>query len=326
MPDPIRLATRKSPLALKQAEMVRDALLAQHPTLEPDQVTLLPLTSTGDQIQDRTLQEAGGKGLFTKEIEEAVIEGRAELAVHSMKDMPPVSPPGLVIDCFLPREDPRDALISLAYPSFELLPEGAVIGTASVRRQALIKRLRPDVLVVPFRGNVQTRLAKLAAGEVDATFLAVAGLTRLGATEHITTIMEIDAMLPAVGQGIIGIQRRDDDDRMANYLAPINCPDAHCHITAERAMLAVLDGSCRTPIAGYATDATQQTGDARVSAGAAANAPSKDTLYLRGSVTHPNGQFHQADGITGPRDQAATLGQRLGEALREHLPKTQTPD
>ncbi len=307
MPDIIRIATRRSPLAMKQAEMVRDGLLAAHADLRDEQIELLPMTTTGDEIQDRTLQEAGGKGLFTKEIEQALLDGRADLAVHSMKDMPVVSPPGLVIDCLLKRADPRDALISLKYHALDALPDGAVIGTASVRRQALVKRLRPDLKVVPFRGNVQTRLAKLAAGDVDATFLAVAGLDRLDAAEHITTAMEPEEMLPAVAQGAIGVQRRGDDTRMKQALAPLNCAETTACVDAERGLLTVLDGSCRTPIAGYAT----------LNDG-------KDTLYLRGSVTHPDGGFHQADEIIGPRDQAEALGRTLGERLREYLPRLQT--
>ena len=303
----IRIATRRSPLAMKQAEMVRDALIAAHPDLTTAQIELLPLTTTGDQIQDRTLQEAGGKGLFTKEIEEALLDGRADLAVHSMKDVPVQSPPGLVIDCLMRRADPRDALISLKYHSLDALPEGAVIGTASVRRQALTKRLRPDLKVVPFRGNVQTRLAKLAAGDVDATFLAVAGLDRLDAQEHITEPLAPEVMLPAVAQGAIGIQRRDDDDRMANALAPLNCPETSDCVAAERGLLAILDGSCRTPIAGYAT-----LNDA------------KDTIHLRGSVTHPDGKVHGAKDITGPRAEAEAIGRALGETLREYLPSAHT--
>lgn len=307
MPDIIRIATRRSPLAMKQAEMVRDALLAAHGDLTADRIELLPLTTTGDQIQDRTLQEAGGKGLFTKEIEEALLDGRADLAVHSMKDVPVLSPPGLVIDCLLKRADPRDALISLKYHALDALPDGAVIGTASVRRQALVKRLRPGLKVVPFRGNVQTRLAKLAAGEVDATFLAVAGLDRLDATEHITSAMAPEQMLPAVAQGAIGVQRRGDDTRMQTVIRLLNCPETMACVTAERGLLTVLDGSCRTPIAGFAT-----------------LNEAKDTLFLRGSLTHPDGTFHQADAITGPRDQAAALGRTLGERLREYLPRVQT--
>ena len=250
LPDIIYLSTRASPLAVAQAEMVRDALLHAHPTIEPDRIQLLTMTTTGDQIQDRTLMEAGGKGLFTKEIEDALIDSRASLAIHSMKDVPTELPPGLVIDCLLPRADARDAFISPEATSIDDLPQGAVLGTASIRRQALVKRLRPDLEVIPFRGNVQTRLRKLRQGEAAATFLAVAGLDRLGNTEVITNVMDPEQMLPAVAQGAIGIQRRTDDAAMAELLAPLNCSTTPACVRAERALLAVLDGSCRTPIAG----------------------------------------------------------------------------
>jgi hydroxymethylbilane synthase len=299
----IRIATRGSPLALAQAEEVRERLLELHGELTPERVEILPLKTTGDRIQDRTLQEAGGKGLFTKEIEEALLDGRADLAVHSMKDMPVEYPEGLTVDCILPREDARDALISPIATSLAGLPERAVVGTASLRRQALTLLIRPDFSVIPFRGNVQTRLAKLAEGQAQATYLAVAGLNRLGYQEHITAVLEPTVMLPAVAQGAIGVQRRLDDERIAALLAPLNCPVSASRITAERAMLAVLDGSCRTPIAGYAELLDDGS-----------------TLWLRGSITHPDGSRHAADEITGPLADAYGLGHELGRRLREHLP------
>ena len=306
LPDIIYLSTRASPLAVAQAEMVRDALLHAHPTIEPDRIQLLTMTTTGDQIQDRTLMEAGGKGLFTKEIEDALIDGRASLAIHSMKDVPTELPPGLVIDCLLPRADARDAFISPEATSINDLPQGAVLGTASIRRQALVKRLRPDLEVIPFRGNVQTRLRKLRQGEAAATFLAVAGLDRLGNTGVITNVMDPEQMLPAVAQGAIGIQRRTDDTAMAELLAPLNCSTTTACVSAERAMLAVLDGSCRTPIAGYALpDVTN------------------GSLWLRGSITRPDGGYHREADIRGPMENARELGYELGQILRPDLPLVQ---
>src|ERR1700754_1863349 len=204
----INIGTRGSPLALVQAEMNKAALLAAHPDLKAENVTIVPIKTTGDKVQDRTLSEIGGKGLFTKEIEEALLDGRVDLAVHSMKDMPAFLPDGLVIAAMLEREDARDVLISPVAGSIETLPQGAIVGAASLRRQAQVLALRPDLKVQPLRGNVGTRLDKLARGEAAATLLALAGLKRLGRVDAATAILSTDAFLPAVAQGAIGIEIR----------------------------------------------------------------------------------------------------------------------
>src|SRR5471032_1769981 len=207
----VRIGTRGSPLALAQAREVRARLIAAHPALaEPGAIEIVIISTTGDRVLDRNLADIGGKGLFTKELEQALAEGGIDVAVHSMKDVPTLLPEGLVIDCFLPREDPRDALFSAAGGGLATLKSGAVVGTSSLRRQALLLYARPDLRVVPFRGNVETRLAKLAAGVVDATLLAVAGLRRLGKEHLITTILPPETMLPAAAQGAVGIERRLD--------------------------------------------------------------------------------------------------------------------
>ncbi len=256
MPDalqlPVRIGTRGSPLALAQAEETRARLLAAHPGLSAAQVEIQVIRTTGDRVQDRPLSEIGGKGLFTREIEEALLARRIDLAVHSMKDMPTMLPDGLAIRCLLQREDPRDVLISPKAASINELPRGATVGTASLRRQALVLRARPDLRVVSFRGNVQTRLAKLDAGEVDATLLALAGLRRLGLAGVTTSVIPVEEMLPAVAQGAIGIEARIDDAHIARLVAPLNHPPTEYCVRAERAFLAALDGSCRTPIAALA--------------------------------------------------------------------------
>lgn len=248
----LRLGTRGSPLALTQAGMVRDALAKAH-GLAPDRIALEVIRTSGDRIQDRPLAEAGGKGLFTKEIEEALIAGTIDLAVHSSKDMPTVLPAGLVLSAFLEREDPRDALISRKAKSIADLPRGAVVGTASLRRQAMVKRRRPDIQVVPLRGNVETRLRKLEEGIADATLLALAGLKRLGLADAATEVLDVEEFLPAVGQGAIGIETRADDTRTCGLLTAIDHADTATALICERAFLAVLDGSCKTPIGGHAT-------------------------------------------------------------------------
>jgi hydroxymethylbilane synthase len=249
--DKIRIATRGSPLALAQAREVRSRLMAAHGLAE-DAFEIKVIKTSGDSIQDRPLSEAGGKGLFTKEIEEALLSGKADLAVHSMKDVETVLPLGLSIAAVLPREDVRDAFISVRYKSLADLPSGARIGTSSLRRRAQVLRLRPDLKPVDFRGNVETRLKKLEQGVADATFLALAGLNRLGQSQRATAVMPAEEMLPAVAQGAIGIQIRHSDVSAAKLVAPLNHePTALC-IAAERAFLAKLDGSCRTPIAGLA--------------------------------------------------------------------------
>lgn len=258
---PLRIGTRGSPLALAQAREVAARLVAAHPEAAAAPPEIVAIRTTGDRVTDRPLAEIGGKGLFTKEIEEALLDGRVDIAVHSMKDMPTVLPDGLLIDCLLPREDPRDALI-LA-PDLRLasdgsggplaaLPPGALVGTSSLRRRALLLHRRPDLRVVEFRGNVDTRLAKLRDGVAQATFLAIAGLNRLGRQGIGAQPLAAELMLPAVAQGAIGIQRRQDDARMAALLAPLSDPATLLCVTVERAFLATLDGSCRTPIAGLA--------------------------------------------------------------------------
>ena len=249
----LRIATRGSPLALAQAHEVRDRLAACHADLAaPDAVEIIVIRTTGDRMQSGPLADVGGKGLFTKEIEEALMEGRADIAVHSMKDVPTWLPDGLAIGCLLPREDPRDALVGGNAKTIKRLPIGAVVGTASLRRRAILLNRRPDLEVVTLRGNVQTRLAKVEAGEVAATLLAVAGLKRLGLADKAAGVLNPEDMLPAVCQGAIGIELRDGDGAIRSLVDAINhAPTAQC-VAAERALLDVLDGSCRTPIAALA--------------------------------------------------------------------------
>jgi hydroxymethylbilane synthase len=297
MTSPIRLiiGTRGSPLALAQAEIVRAALFQLRPELAiEDAVTIKVIKTTGDRVLDRPLAEIGGKGLFTKEIEEALYAREIDIAVHSMKDMPTVLPDGLGILAILPRADVRDLLIG-PFPDIAAIPKGAVVGTASLRRQAQLLALRPDLQVVPFRGNVQTRLAKLARGDVAATFLAKAGIDRLGMADIPAVPLDPSLMLPAVAQGAIGIEARLDDERTSEILASLDDQATHECVRAERAMLAVLDGSCRTPIAGLA----QRRADGR--------------LRLEGLVASPDGHSvrrHTAEG-TDPVE----LGERVGHAL-----------
>ena len=247
----LRIGTRGSPLALWQAHAVQAALATAH-GVAPEAIAIQVISTTGDAIQDRPLSEAGGKGLFTKEIEQALIDGAIDLAVHSCKDMPTALPPGHELIACLPREDVRDAFISHRAACLGELAGGAVVGTASLRRQAMVRRLRPDIAVVTFRGNVDTRLRKLADGVVDATLLAFAGLKRLGREAEATAVLDIDGFLPAVGQGAVGIEARAADRRTCDLLATINHVETLAAVQTERAFLTVLDGSCRTPIAGHA--------------------------------------------------------------------------
>jgi hydroxymethylbilane synthase len=249
--DRLRIGTRGSPLALAQANDVRRRLMAAH-RLTEDQIEIVVIKTSGDRIQDRPLSEVGGKGLFTKEIEEALFARTIDLAVHSMKDLETKLPPGLGLAAVLPREDVRDAFISLKYRKLADMPAGAVVGTSSLRRRAALLRLRPDLKIVEFRGNVETRLAKLEAGVADATLLACAGLNRLGQSHRITAPIEVTEILPAVAQGAVGIEIRTDDGRTAEYVAALDEPKTALCVTAERAFLARLDGSCRTPIAALA--------------------------------------------------------------------------
>jgi hydroxymethylbilane synthase len=247
----LRIGTRGSPLALWQAHEVQADLAAAH-GVPPEAIAIEVIRTTGDVIQDRPLSDVGGKGLFTKEIEQALIDGAIDIAVHSSKDMPTALPPGLELVACLLREDVRDAFICRKAGSLAELPPGAVIGTASLRRQAMVKRLRPDISVVTFRGNVDTRLRKLDEGAVDATLLAFAGLKRLGREAAATAVLEIDQFLPAVGQGAVGIEARAADARTRDLLAKINHAETLAAVETERAFLTELDGSCRTPIAGHA--------------------------------------------------------------------------
>jgi hydroxymethylbilane synthase len=254
------------------------------------------IKTTGDMILDRPLSEVGGKGLFTKEIEEALFEKRIDLAVHSMKDMQTALPDGLTIGATLPREDVRDAFISLKHKSFDSLPQGAVVGTSSLRRQAQIKRIRPDLQIVGFRGNVQTRLTKLRDEVAEATFLACAGLRRLGLADHITDAVPVDRMLPAVAQGAIGIEIRVDDENTAKIIAPLDDQATALCVTAERAFLGTLEGSCRTPIAGLA----------RLDGG---------TLTFKGETLSPDGTRHVVSSKTGPASSAADLGVTVADDI-----------
>ncbi len=292
----LRIGSRGSPLALVQAREVLRRLAAAC-GLATDRIEIKTIRTTGDAIQDRPLAESGGKGLFTKEIEDALISGAIDLAVHSSKDMPTVLPPGLALSAFLPREDARDAFISRKAEKLHDLPRGAILGTASLRRQALAKRLRPDLNVVPLRGNVETRLRKLKSGEADATLLAVAGLKRLGLLSAATTVLEIDEFLPAVGQGAIGIETRADDDATRALVDKINDPDTAIALATERAFLAVLDGSCRTPIGGHA----------RVNNG---------VVRFRGIVVKPDGSEAFDVSCEGSAQDAAALGADAGRELK----------
>ncbi len=293
----IRIGTRGSPLALAQAHEVRARLMAAH-GLEEGAFEIRIYKTTGDTIQDRPLAEVGGKGLFTKEIEEALNAREIDLAVHSLKDMQTVLPDGLGIGAVLPREDVRDAFISLKHASLAALPKGAVVGTSSLRRQAQVKRIRPDLEVVGFRGNVQTRLRKLADGVADATLLACAGLNRLGMADRVTSPIATDEILPAVAQGAIAIEIRSDDAETARLVAPLNHePTALC-VTAERAFLTRLEGSCRTPIAGLAT----------LEAG---------TLSFRGMVFSVDGERSVETAREAPAASAATLGTTAADVLLE---------
>lgn len=254
MPDPknpFRIGTRGSPLALAQAHETRGRLMAAF-GLPEDAFAIVVIKVTGDMVQDRALKDIGGKGLFTREIEEALLDGGIDIAVHSMKDMPVDQPGGLLLDTYLPREDVRDAFVSLAYGGIAELPQGAVVGTSSLRRKAQLLARRPDLEIVEFRGNLQTRLRKLSEGVAQATFLAMAGLNRLQMTDVPRSPIAVDDMLPAVAQGAIGIERRADDGRAAEMLAAIHDSPTGQRLAAERAFLRALDGSCQTPIGGLA--------------------------------------------------------------------------
>ena len=295
----IRIGTRGSPLALAQAHETRDRLAAAHDGLAFE---IVVIKTSGDIIQDRALSQAGGKGLFTKEIDAAMLRGEIDLAVHSSKDLPTVTPEGIVVAGFLPREDPRDALISAKAATVQDLPQGGTLGTASLRRQAQVKRLRPDLRVGLLRGNVETRLGKAERGEIDATLLAYAGLKRLGLAARATALLEIEDFLPAVGQGAIGLTARPDDRETLATLAPILDARTGEAVACERAFLAVLDGSCKTPIAGHA----QVEGE---------------RLRFRGAVYRADGSETFEVAGEGAPGEAAEIGEEAGRDLLKRLPK-----
>ncbi|MHA3978319.1 hydroxymethylbilane synthase [Halovulum sp. GXIMD14794] len=297
-PDqPLRIGTRGSPLALAQAHETRDRLMTAH-DLPEDAFEVVVIKTTGDRVLDRPLGEIGGKGLFTREIEDALLAGDIDIAVHSMKDMPVEQPSGLTLDTYLPREDVRDAFVALDGGWLADLPQGAVVGTSSLRRRAQLLHRRPDLQVVEFRGNVQTRLRKLADGVAQATFLAMAGLNRLQMGDRVPhTAIEVDDMLPAVAQGAIGIERREADEATSALLVPLHDRDTGLRLAAERAFLAGLDGSCQTPIGGLA----ELTGD---------------RLRLRGEIIRPDGSESLTTEAEGAIDDGAAMGAAAAAELR----------
>ena len=299
-PDaPLAIGTRGSPLALAQAHETRDRLAAAF-DLPPEAFTIVVIKTTGDDramiAADRPLKEIGNKGLFTREIEAALLSGEIDIAVHSMKDMPTEQPPGLLLDTYLPREDVRDAFVSLTHSAIADLPQGAIVGTSSLRRRAQLLHRRPDLHVVEFRGNVQTRLRKLDDGVAVATFLAAAGLNRLNMADVPATPIDTADMLPAIAQGAIGIERRTDDAATAQLLNAIHDTPTGQRLAAERAFLATLDGSCETPIAGLAV-------------------LDGDTLTLRGEVLRPDGSEVIKGTRTGPIATGADMGRDLAQEL-----------
>ena len=302
--SPLKIGTRGSPLALAQAHETRDRLAAAF-DLPAEAFEIVVIKTTGDDRflieADKPLKDLGGKGLFTREIEEALLAGGIDIAVHSMKDMPVDQPGGLLLDTYLPREDVRDAFVTLDGRPFEALGEGAVVGTSSLRRRAQLLFRRPDLKVVEFRGNVQTRMKKLGDGVAEATFLACAGLNRLGMDEVKRTAIDTDKLLPAVAQGAIGIERRADDSRTAAMLEAIHDGPTGQRLAAERAYLAALDGSCETPIAGLA----------ELDGG---------TIRLRGEILRPDGSEMLADAGEAPVEDGAELGRDIAARLLGRAP------
>ena len=298
--QPLRIGTRGSPLALWQAHEVRRCLMAAH-ALPQDAFEICVIKVLGDQILDKALKDIGGKGLFTREIEEALLDGGIDIAVHSMKDMPTMQPEGLILNCYLPREDVRDAFVSPHHAGLADLPMGAVVGSSSLRRRAQLALRRPDLQLVEFRGNVQTRMKKLEDGVAQATFLAMAGLNRLGMSHVARGAIAVDEMLPAVAQGAIGIERRLDDLRVEGLLDAIHDTPTGLRLAAERGFLARLDGSCETPIAGLAVI-------------------DGDRMHLRGEILRPDG----SESINGARhglvSDAAAMGRDLAEELLGQAP------
>jgi len=303
---PLKIGTRGSPLALAQAYETR-VRLAEAFDLPHEAFEIVVIKTTGDDAaliaKDKPLKELGGKGLFTKEIEEQLLDGSIDIAVHSMKDMPTLQPRGLLLETYLPREDVRDAFVCLKYKSLADVPKGAVMGSSSLRRRAQLAVKRPDLMLSEFRGNVQTRLKKLEEGVADATFLAMAGLTRLGMIGQVpATPVEVTDMLPAVAQGAIGIERRGDDSRVADMLAAIHHEETGQRLAAERAFLAALDGSCETPLAGLA----ELDGN---------------TLRLRGEVLRPDGSEAINDDQSAPLEDGPELGREMAAKLLEQAGK-----
>lgn len=292
---PLKIGTRGSPLALAQAFETRARLAAAF-DLPHDAFAVVVIKVTGDVIQDRALKEIGGKGLFTREIEVALLEGSIDIAVHSMKDMPVAQPKGLLLDTYLPREDVRDAFVSLTHDRIADLAQGATVGTSSLRRRAQLLARRPDLNIVEFRGNVQTRLKKLGDNLAEATFLAMAGLNRLGMDNVKRSAIEVDEMLPAIAQGAIGIERRLDDSRISDMLVAIHDAPTGQRLAAERAFLAALDGSCETPIGGLADLAG-------------------GTLRLRGEILRTDGSEVLRDDATAPIADGAELGREMAAKL-----------
>ena len=299
--SPLRIGTRGSPLALAQAHETRARLMTAF-DLPEEAFRIVVIKVTGDQILDRALKDIGGKGLFTREIEEALLAAEIDIAVHSMKDMPTMQPEGLLLDCYLPREDVRDAFVSPGVERLTDLPQGAVVGSSSLRRRAQLALRRPDLQLVEFRGNVQTRMKKLQDGVAAATFLAMAGLNRLGLSDMARSAIAPEEMLPAVAQGAIGIERRRNDDRAAMMLAAIHDTPTGLRLAAERAFLARLDGSCETPIAGLAV-----LEDGR--------------LWLRGEILRPDGSEAIADDVSAPAADGPEAGADLAARLLGRAPQ-----
>ena len=289
----LRIATRKSPLALWQANFVKDRLEALHPDL---QVELVPMSTQGDKILDTPLAKVGGKGLFVKELETAMLEGRADIAVHSMKDVPVEFPDGLGLHTICEREDPRDAFVSNHFNQIGELPQGAVVGTSSLRRQCQLRAARPDLVIRDLRGNVNTRLAKLDAGEYDAIILAAAGLKRLEMAHRIAAFIEPEQSLPANGQGAVGIECRLDDHELHALLAPLEHPETRIRVLTERAMNRALQGGCQVPIGAYALVQGEE-------------------VWLRGLVGSPDGTRVIRDEIRGPLAEGEALGHTLAQRL-----------
>jgi len=301
-PDaPLRIGTRGSPLALAQAHETR-ARLAVAFDLPLAAFEIVVIKTTGDKVLDRPLKEIGGKGLFTREIEEDMTAGKIDIAVHSMKDMPTLQPPGLLLDTYLPREDPRDAFISPTAQSISDLPKGAIVGSSSLRRRAQLAARRPDLTLVEFRGNVQTRLRKLDDGVAVATFLAMAGLNRMNMADIATAPIDTTEMLPAVAQGAIGIERRADDMNAVAMLEAIHDIETGHRLAAERAYLTALDGSCETPIAGLAT-------------------LDGSTVTLHAEILRPDGSEVLIDRESAPIEDAAEMGRAVAKRLLSRAPK-----